>query len=260
MPDFLSFNIKYLRKSKGLTQEEFANKIDVKRSVIGAYEEGRAEPKLSTIQNIADYYQITIDDLINSDLSKKSTKKDIGGLGLRILPIMVDREEDKELVTLVPVKAAAGYLNGYADPEYVEALPAFRLPFPEVLNKGTIRAFQIKGDSMLPIPPHAYIISEYIQDWKQLKDGQSYVFITKNDGIVYKRAYNRINEAEEILLKSDNPEYEAYSIKINDVIEIWKALGYVSFELPNPESDNVSLQKLSAMVMQLKSEMEKIKK
>jgi transcriptional regulator with XRE-family HTH domain len=267
MSDFLSLNLKHLRKAKSLTQEEFANKIGVKRSIIGSYEEGRAEPKLSTIQTIAYYFQLTVDDLINVDLSKEhkkskgnETSKDIEGWGLRILPIIVDRNEDTEFITLVPVKAAAGYLNGYSDPEFVEELPTFRLPFTEVLNKGTIRAFQIKGDSMLPVPPNSYVIGEYVQDWKQIKDGHCYIFITKDDGIVYKRAYNKINETEEVLLKSDNCEYDPYAVKINDIIEIWKALGYISFELPSPEIENLSLQKLSAVVTQLKKDLEGLKK
>jgi transcriptional regulator with XRE-family HTH domain len=39
-------NLKYLRKLRGWTQEEFANKLKIKRSLVGAYEEERAEPRL----------------------------------------------------------------------------------------------------------------------------------------------------------------------------------------------------------------------
>ena len=31
-------NIKYLRKLRGWTQEDFANKVNIKRSLVGAYE------------------------------------------------------------------------------------------------------------------------------------------------------------------------------------------------------------------------------
>ena len=46
-------NIRFLRKQKGLTHEGLANSINVTRSVIGAYEEGRAEPKIRTMQAMA---------------------------------------------------------------------------------------------------------------------------------------------------------------------------------------------------------------
>ncbi len=42
-------NLRYLRKLRGWTQEVFANKLDIKRSLVGAYEEERAEPKLEVL-------------------------------------------------------------------------------------------------------------------------------------------------------------------------------------------------------------------
>ena len=58
-------------------------------------------------------------------------------------------EEDRENIELIPQKASAGYLNGYADPEYIREQPRFRLPF--LPSNATYRAFEISGDSMLPI-------------------------------------------------------------------------------------------------------------
>jgi hypothetical protein len=59
------------------------------------------------------------------------------------------------------VKASAGYINGYSDPEFVRELPKFHLP---MLQGGTFRAFEIKGDSMLPIHPGSIIVGEYVDD------------------------------------------------------------------------------------------------
>ena len=44
-------NLKYLRKLRGWTQEEFAAKLDIKRSLLGAYEEERAEPRIDVLAN-----------------------------------------------------------------------------------------------------------------------------------------------------------------------------------------------------------------
>ena len=82
--------------------------------------------------------------------------------------------------------------------------------------------------------------------------------ITQDDGIVYKRLYNKINETAEIVLKSDNPEYEPYSLNIENVFEVWKALGFISFDLPEP--DELSMNKLHQMVMEMKKDMDKLKK
>jgi transcriptional regulator with XRE-family HTH domain len=259
MENVFSSNIKYLRKSKGLTQDQFADKIGVNRAMIGSYEEGRALPKLSVMQDIAHYFSISIDDLINKDLSATAKNEeeetvDIKGNTLRIVTTIVDRDNN-ELITLVPVKAAAGYLNGYADPDYMEALPRFALPFPELSRERTYRAFQINGDSMDPVPSGAYIISEYLQNWHDINDGKSYILITRDEGIVYKRVY--MHSSGELWLKSDNPQYEAYSVHMSRLLEVWKAVGYICTALP--DVDTMSLSKLSSMVYEMKQEINKLK-
>jgi len=258
---FVNSNIKFLRKRETLTQEEFSKKIGVNRSMIGSYEEGRAEPKLSSIQMMAHFFKVGVDDFINKDLSNETIKetrneKDLKGNSLRILSTIVNAD-DKELVTIVPVKAAAGYLNGYADPEFVEELPKFSLPVSELSYNRTYRIFQIKGDSMEPLPGGSYIICEYLQNWEEIKNGKTYILVTKDEGVVYKRVYNKMEEAGELILKSDHPEYEPYSVDVDKICEIWKALGYMSFSLPEP--DEVSLNKLSHNIYEMKKEIEKLK-
>jgi len=46
----LNENIRTLRKKLQLTQDEFAQKLGIKRSLVGAYEEGRAEPRAELLQ------------------------------------------------------------------------------------------------------------------------------------------------------------------------------------------------------------------
>lgn len=258
--NYFSSNLKYLRKTKGLTQGDFALKIGINRPKVGSYEEGRAEPNLETLQNISHYFKVKIDDLLEKDLSqvKRIDTKDFEGNDLRVLPIVVNVAQE-EKISLVPLKAAAGYLNGYADPEYVEQLPNFNLPFPQ-LSQGTHRAFQIKGDSMLPIPSDSYIIAEYLENWNWVKDGECYIIISKEDGVVYKRVFNQLKENQQLQLHSDNASYEPYSINGNQIIEIWKALAYVSFDLPEKENEQFSVDQLSNVVMQLKNEVEQLKK
>ena len=259
MDNRLGTNLKHLRKAKGLTQDQLADKIGVNRAMIGSYEEGRAIPKINALNDIAHYFSISIDALINNDLSTEGQNTsidsiDVTGANLRVVTTIVDRD-NSELITLVPVKASAGYLNGYADPDYIDALPRFSLPLPELSRERTYRAFQINGESMEPIPSGAYIISEYLQDWHNIRDGKTYILITRDEGVVYKRVY--MHSSGELWLKSDNPQYEAYSVHLSRLLEVWKAVGYICTALP--EADTVSLNKLSAMVLEMKQEMDKLK-
>ncbi len=256
-------NIRFLRKQKGLTQEGLANSINVTRSVIGAYEEGRAEPKIRTMQAMAKFFGITLDQLISVDLAEVAGahirerersihNTDYTGRKLRVLSITVDPNE-RENIELVPEKAAAGYQAGYADPEYLEDLPRFQLP---MIPQGTYRAFEITGDSMLPLTSGTVIIGEYVENWEGIKDNQCYIVVSEQDGIVYKRVYNRIAEDGMLHLHSDNPTYPAYAIKIEDVNEVWRAVAYISTDFPDGE---LSLQKVAGIVMDLQQEVIKLK-
>lgn len=257
--NFFANNLKFLRKQKKLTQVDFAKKIGINRPKVGSYEEGRAEPNMETLQNISHFFKVKMDDLVEVNLMANGNqpKKDIYGKGLRILPIVVD-ESDKEKVSLVPAKAAAGYLNGYADPEFVEQLPSFNLPLQETQN-GTYRLFQIEGDSMLPIPSASYIVGQYVDNWQTVKDNNCYVFVTQSEGIVFKRAINKVEERQCFELHSDNKNYEPFSVNAEEVVEVWEAKGYLTFDLPTIDHSALSVDRLSEVVMQLKGEVERLK-
>lgn len=254
--NILGENIKTLRKQRGLTQEELGQKMGVNRSMIGSYEEGRAIPKLQVLQAMAHYFGTTIDSMLCQAAGESQLLADTAGKTLRVLTTLTDRN-DNELITVVPAKASAGYLTGYADPDYIGQLPAFSLPLPELSQHRTFRAFQIQGDSMEPIPQGSYIIAEYVQNWNDIKDGKTYVLATRDEGIVYKRIYNRIEHDAELDLVSDNPEYKPYVVKIDQVLDVWRAVGYISFSLP--DSQGFTLGRLSAMMLDLRQEIEVLK-
>jgi DNA-binding XRE family transcriptional regulator len=226
----LKDNLRFLRKQEGLTQADLANKLGLKRPVIGAYEEGRAEPRLQTLQLMSRFFGKSIDDLLGKDLARGGHAADMSGGHLRILPIVTDSSGDKERATLVPVKAAAGYLSGYGDVEYIGALPHFNLPFPELSADRSYRVFQIDGESMLPIPSKAYVVCEYVQDWNTIRYNERHVLLTQNDGVVFKRIRPH-SDAPAFGLHSDNPDFAPYDVEVNEVLEVWKARGFCTFEL-----------------------------
>ena len=254
----ISANLKYLRKKKGLTQQQFADAIGIKRSLVGAYEEDRAEPKYELLKKIADFYEFTIDEFIHEEINDKwKPKLKSQGTNLRILSISVDKD-DNENIELVPVKASAGYLNGFADPEYIKELPKFQLPLPNLKN-GTFRAFEIMGDSMLPIQPGSIIIGEYLENWNDVKVGDTYVIVSKNEGVVYKRAGNRFKENKELKLVSDNKVYDPYSIAADEILEIWKAKAFFSNSLPDPTPEP-TIETLTTMMSQMQKSLSQLGK
>jgi transcriptional regulator with XRE-family HTH domain len=267
---YLKENMKYLRKQHAMTQGQLADLLESKRSLIGSYEEGRGVPKLSIIRRMSEIFEVSMDNLLAVDLSKnkledgkqKVNHKSVEGVdtndnsvkGLKVLSVVVT-PENNELISIVPVKASAGYLNGRADSEYIGQLPHFSMPVAELSQGRSYRVFQIKGDSMLPIPSGSYIFCDYVEEVADIREGKPYVLITSDEGIVYKRIF--LTGENHLQLKSDNQEYEPYTIETISVLEIWRALGFLSFELPEPDALNV--QKLSSVLVRMQEELAKMK-
>src|SRR5476651_1207179 len=90
-PNFMSIisqNIKFLRKQKGITQQQFADQIGIKRSLVGAYEEDRADPKYDLLKKLALFFDVSIDALINETIDDKWAPKPKGNpANLRVLSI-----------------------------------------------------------------------------------------------------------------------------------------------------------------------------
>jgi len=211
-------NLKYLRKLRGWTQEEFAQKLRIKRSLLGAYEEERADPRIDILEVVADMFKLTLDDLLRKDISDTKTNY----IAKRRAQKLANGRTD---IPFVPIKAAAGYLAGYGDPEFIDELNTFTLP---MLTGGDYRAFEIVGDSMMPTPSGSVIVGERIQNLEDVKSNQTYIVVSKNDGIVYKRIMKNNKQKTKMTLVSDNPSYQPYSVNADDILEVWQAQMIVS--------------------------------
>lgn len=66
---FFGTNIKTVRQAKGLSQQAFADLFDLNRGVIGAYEEGRSEPKISTLLTVVHYFNLDLDKFLTVPLT-----------------------------------------------------------------------------------------------------------------------------------------------------------------------------------------------
>ena len=231
---FFHANLRFLRKRKRLSQMALAEELAITRSSLNNYENGNVQPRLETLLKLSECFSLPVDFLLRLDLSKfpeleiRRMEQDteaghLAGSHLRILATTVDSRQN-ENIELVPVKAKAGYANGYADPEFIAALPKYRLPFLD--NSKTYRTFQIEGDSMPPVPHGSWVTGEYLDDWNAIKDGKRYLVVTVEDGVVFKRVYSQIEESRSLLLCSDNPDYKPYNLPVKDVLEVW---GFVHF-------------------------------
>jgi DNA-binding XRE family transcriptional regulator len=77
----ISQNLKYLRRLNGLTQEQLARHLGIKRPSIGAYEEARAHPPYDVLTSLSKKFGVTVDQLIKTDLRRVRETPDLGLMG-----------------------------------------------------------------------------------------------------------------------------------------------------------------------------------
>ena len=258
--NFFGKNIKLLRKRKKRTQNEVAVALELKRTSVNALENEISQPTVSHLQTFSKYFGIAIDTLINIDMQQLSESQFtdlqngfdvfIRGSKLRVIATTVD-SDNNDNIEFVNEKAKAGYVNCFADPEYIGKLPVFQLPFLSKEKK--YRAFTIEGDSMLPIPAGSIIIGEFIQDFYNIKSKEAYIVVTRDEGIVFKVVQNNIDSEHSLNLISLNKTFEPYDIPIGDVTEVWKFVCYLNSSIPEPESDiNVLMKQMDNMQQAIK--------
>lgn len=254
--------IKELRVGLGMSQTDFCGKLGIKQSPLSQMESGKILPSIETISNIIRIFNISYSWLIDGVEEKRNIKdkrhnesvvntvafseetKSIEKATLSIneentasynrMPKVVTVDSSgKDNVVLVPVKAAAGYLAGYGDQEFIQTLPTFSLPN---IQNGTFRMFPVSGHSMFPtLSDGCYVVGEWVENWhKDIKDNRIYVVIS-DDGILVKRVLNRLKKYENLYLKSDNrKDYPNVTLEPHQIKEVWAVKMHLSFELPDP--------------------------
>ncbi len=234
-----SSNLRMLRETNGLTQEQLANALGISKSAISMYEQGNREPDFETLETIADYFNIDI-GLLFGRKSCNSTNKYLTSWGKPILDAYaaaihptqqaacavlgiphvipesaMDADEASIDMVVFSFPAAAGIpLMAEDDYEHIE-FPASMVP------AGANFGVRIRGNSMEPTIKDGSIV--FVRKQQELFNGQIGIFMI-GDEAVCKRLYRK---DKKILLKSDNPAYQDIEVKGDGSFYVaGKVLGY----------------------------------
>jgi len=159
----------------------------------------------------------------------------LSGKYVRPVTVVVN-ERGREVIPFVTVKAQAGYMKGFGDPEFIEKLPAFSLP---IIKEGTYRMFQVDGDSMLQLGGGGLhdgdiVIAQYVEDILSIRDNRVYVIVS-TDGIFVKRCLNRLKDQNNPILvcNSDNKngQHPARILHAHEILEVWELKAFISKQL-----------------------------
>ena len=76
---------------------------------------------------------------------------------------------------------------------------------------------------MMPTPSGSVIVGEKVNDVEDIKANNTYIVVSKGEGIVYKRIMKNNRLKNKLTLVSDNPQYSPYNVNTDDILEMWKA-------------------------------------
>ncbi|SMP20263.1 XRE family transcriptional regulator [Chryseobacterium profundimaris] len=245
----LSENIRYLRAQLKYSQQKIADDLLITRGRYAKYEDGDTEPPIEILLKISRYFRVSIDLLVSVELRRFPMDELLRLPDNRILlPITIDGSGENK-IEIIPYKASMGYLNGYADPEYIETLQHLSLPF---LRNGNYRAFPVEGDSMPPFKDGTFIIGRYIENIQEMKIGKTYLLVTRT-GFVYKRLAEM--DEKSIRVVSDNSFYEPYRIPFQDLLEIWE---YEYSLMKDYDFSDGNTQEIKGMFLSLKDDIKRV--
>jgi len=246
-------NIRKIREVKKISQAHFAKLFNLARPSVGAYEEGRSEPKIDTIIQIAKYFRISIDallmrkltvseiysfDLLNKKLDKAhQIKNPLDGIGSK-----------------VPYISISGYLDyivHFDSNDYLARLPIVHVP---VRSKGEFRAIEMNGTEMEHQQQglhHGDILIGKKVTWANLKSKKNEIVSVVSKENVTTRRIEGFNPGM-LSLAADNSNYPLIDIPKSDVLECWIIEGIYSNKLDPPT-------KLEERMMRIEEELKKLK-
>ena len=237
---FIGNNIKKIRGVKSLSQTDFADLFNLKRASIGAYEEGRAEPKIATVIEIANHFGISIDHLLNKELSVNDLSRfDIFKEELA-KEVVHNLRPSKVLIDIIPIP----YVSVLTQKAYLEKgiksgeLPVISLP----MKKGQVyRAFEMSDNAMLQNTKGAGNEDIVIGcrpegfDKSKIEVNKLYLLET-SEGIYFRKVIAK--NLSSIIAEAQNPDFYQVQLNLKDIIKAWQVCEIVTKNIGN--TDGVS--------------------
>ncbi len=211
-------NIKKIRGVKSLSQQAFAELFDLKRGTLGAYEEGRSEPKIETIIKIANYFSIQIDDLLTSELTVNQLLKFKGDLTTYAQDV---KREQFASVPCITENTSSDYITYFNKEGFVKELPNLQLPLNPTKE---FRGYTVTNLEMTShdkgFYPKDVVIGEKVPSTiiKKLNNG-TLVFVLVDNKLIFRRLYLTKGNA---VLRADHKNIEDEEFPVSDIKELWR--------------------------------------
>ena len=195
-----------------------------------------SKPGYETLMDILDHYPELRSEwlmrgeepMIHGNVSVPPAKQ--GGAGYAGIPYAVTvNEEGEEQISIVSVKAEAGYVLARDVEDTMQEMETLRLPG---LRGKTIRAFEVAGNSMQPTLNQGDLVVAAFTERLDLIQPKHVYVVVAHDRIMVKRLRGPVKRNEPIELLSDNRFYDPFILPQSDLKELWQVKAVVSRSIP----------------------------
>lgn len=224
---------KTIREELGKTQSEFAKLLDA-GSTTADIERGKKKITGKVVTELLRQFHVNPLWLYGTSYNKyletsSSTAPKV---------VTMDAQERENMI-MVPIKASAGYANNMQDTDWYQELPAFQIPLPQY-KEGSFRAFQVRGDSMLPVlQPGEWVMGKAVESIRQANDNRIHVVVTADTVVVKKLRKSEIQN--QVNLISLNRDYPVIEQSIDTIRELWEVNSKLSFDLDAHEGEEAMI-------------------
>ncbi|MBO3699592.1 helix-turn-helix domain-containing protein [Roseivirga sp. E12] len=254
---YVGQNIKRIRAVRKLSQANFAELFNLARPSVGAYEEGRSEPKIQTLIEIAHYFGLSIDVLLTKELTVNDLYSfNLVNQKLDALHQGVPSPKQTSKASLVLQSQHLNYIVNHQKRDFLESLPKCELPF---LGKGVNRLFEMIGDHMVVdqqgLHHGDFLFCEKV-DWDSIDQShENSVLLAVTKEVI---AVGRLEKFDTLELAADNPSFKPVSIDMESLIELWVVRGKLSTHLNSPKKIEEKVHSVEEQLKALMQRMENI--
>ena len=247
---FIGENIRRIRQTKNISQAEFATLFGLGRPAVGAYEEGRSEPKIDSIIKMSKYFSISIDALLTKQLTVAEIYSfDRLNKKLDLVHGKKNLKSGSEGIPMVRITQNLDYVIRHNDPEFIQSLEKVH----SHLNVTNLRVFEMKGNDMdnqgHGLNPGDFLFCSKL-DLKKVKEVKNEVMVVITDDEVCCKRLERFRE-DTAVFSSDSKGVGDLEKSIEEIAEVWLVKGHYSEKISPPSKLEDRINQLEETVKNL---------
>ena len=223
---FFGKNVKKIRGVKRLSQQAFADIFLLKRATLGAYEEGRSEPKIDTIIKVANYFSISIDVMLTKEITVNQLLSFNGGITTDVNQVVKGGFVEVPFVSKLNSEV---FILDFKESESYQLLPKINVPIQKMNG---MLAFAVQ-DLMMVSNEEGLFPGDIVFAAREMSENIAegdVVLILANDTLFVRRFSKT---ASGYLLLADHVNITPVLVDFDTPIFFWKVFEVLLKRYPN---------------------------